>query len=58
MRDASNYSCRKFTGVRLFPSKKITFHGFHNSSLLKQTTCSKKGRENKVDLEYNFDSWE
>lgn len=51
MWDANKYSCRKLTGVRLFPSKKITFLGLgfmilHSWS--KQYSAIKEGKTQRV----------
>lgn len=51
MRDANNYSCRELTGVRLFPSKKITFLslGFMIlHSWTKQYSAIKEGKTQRV----------
>lgn len=51
MRDANNDSCRKLTGVRLFPSKKITFPslGFMTfQSWSKQFSAIKGGKTRLV----------
>lgn len=48
MRDVNKHSCRKLSGVRWVPSKKITFHGFHDPSLLKKQFSAIKGGKTKL----------